>query len=145
MGRGNGKSALLAAVACATVDGPLVQRRAETVCVASSFGQSRVIFEHVLAFLRPVIERDGTGKKDRWRIQDSVNTATIEDRRTGARVRCIASDPRRAHGLAPALVLADEPSQWEPSKAEAMLAALRTGLGKIPGSRLVALGTRPGG
>ena len=144
VGRGNGKSALLAAVASATVDGPLVQRRGETVVVASSFAQSRIIFEHVLAFLRPVIERDGEGKKGRWRIQDSVNTATVEDRRTGARVRCIASDPRRAHGLASALVLADEPAQWEPGKSEAMLAALKTGLGKIPGSRLIALGTRPG-
>ena len=141
--RGNGKSTLLGAVAAATVDGPLVQPRAETVVVASSFAQSRIIFEHVLAFLREVIERDGYGKRDRWRIQDSVNTATIEDRRTGARVRCIASDPRRAHGLAPALVLADEPAQWEPAKAESMLAALQTGLGKIPGSRLVALGTKP--
>ena len=143
VGRGNGKSTLLAAAAAATVDGPLVQARAETVVVASSFAQSRIIFEHVLAFLQPAIERDGDNKRDRWRIQDSVNTATIQDRRTGARVRCIASDPRRAHGLAPSLVLADEPAQWEPSKAEAMLAALKTGLGKIPGSRLVALGTRP--
>ena len=40
-------------------------------------------------------------------------------------------------------MLADEPAQWEPAKSEAMLAALKTGLGKIPGSRLVALGTRP--
>ena len=96
--RGNGKSTLLSAVADAVVDGPLVQRRGETVVVASSFEQSRIIFEHVLAFLRPVIERDGVGEKGRWRIQDSVNTATVEDRRTGARVRCIASDPRRAHG-----------------------------------------------
>ena len=59
--RGNGKSTLLGAVAAATVDGPLVQRRAETVVVASSFSQSRIIFEHVLAFLRSVIERDGDG------------------------------------------------------------------------------------
>ena len=141
--RGNGKSTLLGSVAAATVDGPLAIKRAETVCVASSFGQSRIIFEHVLHFLRPVIERDGTGRKGRWRIWNNNNTATVEDKRTGARVRCIASDPRRAHGLAPALVLADEPAQWEPGKAESMLAALRTGLGKIPGSRLVALGTRP--
>ena len=142
--RGAGKSTLLAAAAAATVDGPLVQPRAETVVVASSFAQSRIIFEHVLAFLALAIQRDGDSKQGRWRIQDSVNTATLQDRRTGARVRCIASDPRRAHGLAPSLVLADEPAQWEPSKAEAMLAALKTGLGKIPGGRLIALGTRPG-
>ena len=39
VGRGNGKSALVAGIACATIDpgGPLRQRRAETVIVASSF------------------------------------------------------------------------------------------------------------
>ena len=47
------------------------------------------------------------------------------------------------HGLRPLLVLADEPAQWPPSSSEAALAALRTGLGKFPGSRLIALGTRP--
>ena len=53
------------------------------------------------------------------------------------------SDPKRAHGLRPYLVLYDEPAQVEPGSAEAMIAALRTGLGKTPGSRLIALGTRP--
>ena len=143
VGRGNGKSTLSAAVAAAAIDGPLVQRRAETVVVASSFQQGRVIFEHVRAFLDPVLVRDGVGPRGRFRIQDSINQASIEDRRTGARVRCLGSDPRRAHGLAPALVLADEPAQWEKTKSAAMLSALRTGLGKIPGSRLIALGTRP--
>ena len=51
--------------------------------------------------------------------------------------------PKRAHGLRPFLVLADEPAQWEHGKAEAMASALRTGLGKTPGSRLIALGTLP--
>ena len=78
-----------------------------------------------------------------WRVQDTVNQASIERRETGVRVRCIGSDPRRAHGLAPSLVLADEPAQWSPTKADAMIAALRTSMGKIPGSRLIALGTRP--
>ena len=40
-------------------------------------------------------------------------------------------------------MLADEGGQWEAGKAEAMVSALRTGLGKTPGSRLIALGTLP--
>ena len=80
-----------------------------------------------------------------WRLQDSQNVATIEHRETGARIRCIGSDPRKAHGHRPALVLADEPAQWDWAKADKMIAALRTGLGKVPGSRLIALGTRPVG
>ena len=62
---------------------------------------------------------------------------------TGARVRCVGSDPRRAHGLAPVLVLADEPAQWPGNTGERMVAALRTAAGKQPHSRFVALGTRP--
>ena len=50
--RGNGKSALCAAIACAAVDpvGPLTGSRRElVVVVAASFDQSRIIFEDVLA------------------------------------------------------------------------------------------------
>lgn len=135
--RGNGKTTLVAGVACAYLDGPMVEPRGEVVIVASAFAQARIAFEHVLAFLDPGDDRG------RWRIQDSANTATVECRRTGARVRCIGSDPRRAHGLAPVLILADEPAQWPHTSRDAMLSALATARGKIPGSRLVALGTWP--
>lgn len=140
--RGNGKSALVAGIAAAVVDpdGPLHGRRRECVAVASSFDQSRVIFEDVLSFLR---ERFDLGDRKAWRVQDSANRATVEYRKTGARVRCIGSDPAKAHGLRPALALLDEPAQWDPAKTERMLAAVRTGLGKVPRSKMIALGTRP--
>ena len=140
--RGNGKSALVAGIASAVVDpeGPLHGRRREVVCCAASFEQSRVIFEDVLAFLGA---RFDLGDRDDWRKQDSANRATLECRASGARVRCIGSDPNNAHGLRPALVLADEPAQWPPATSARMIAALRTGLGKMAGSRLIALGTRP--
>ena len=139
VGRGNGKSTLTAAIATAAIAGPLAQPRADVVCVASSFTQARIIYEHVLSFMRPWLDTAPT----RWRIQDSANRASVEDRQTGARVRCLGSDPRRAHGLAPVLVLADEPAQWPTNSSERMHAALLTALGKIPHSRLIALGTRP--
>ena len=81
--------------------------------------------------------------KRRWKVWDTAQQARIEDRETGARVRCVGSDPRRAHGLAPVLVLADEPAQWPETTGERMVAALRTAAGKQPHSRFVALGTRP--
>ena len=139
--RGNGKSALVAGLACGVVDpgGPLHGNRREVVVVASSFQQSRIIFEDVLAMLRARFP----GFREQFRTQDSAQLASVEHRGSGARVRCIGSDPRRAHGLRPFLVLADEPAQWPPSTGEKMIAALRTGLGKVPGSRLIALGTRP--
>ena len=143
IGRGNGKSGFCAALAAAVVcpGAPLHGTKREVVCVASSFGQARIIYEDVLSYAMGL----GHDLADRslWRLQDSQNMAVIEYRPTGARVRCIGSDPRRAHGARPFLVLADEPAQWEPNKAEAMRSALVTGLGKTPGSRMIALGTLP--
>ena len=136
--RGCGKTSLLSGVAVAALIGPLRERRGEVVIVASSFSQARISFEHVISFIRPLLNEH----RRRFRIADSANTALIEDRETGCRVRCIGSDPRRAHGLAPVLTLADEPSQWEHTKSDKMFAALRTASGKIPNSRFVALGTR---
>ena len=142
VGRGNGKSALCAGIAAAVVDpsGPLHGRRREAIVSAASFQQGRVIFEDVLGFLAA---RHDIYDRSEWRKQDTATLAQIEHRASGARVRCIGSDPGNAHGLRPALVLCDEPAQWLPSSRDRMLAALRTGLGKVPGSRLIALGTRP--
>ena len=86
---------------------------------------------------------DKLSDKRRWKTWDTAQQGRIEDKVTGARVRVIGSDPRRAHGLAPVLVLADEPAQWPSSTGEKMVAALRTAAGKQPHSRFVALGTRP--
>ena len=142
VGRGNGKSAIVAAIAAAVLDpdGPLHGPRREVVCAAASFGQARIIFEDVVAMLG---DRYDLGDRQHWRKMDSQNVAWLEHRASGARIRCIGGDPATAHGLRPFLVLCDEPAQWEAAKRDRMLAALRTGLGKTPGSRMVALGTRP--
>ena len=136
--RANGKTTLVAGIAAATLDGPLAVPRGETVIVASSFEQARISFEHVLAFMGPKVRDRAT-----WKVWDTAQQARVEHRETGARVRCVGSDPRRAHGLAPVLVLADEPAQWPRTTGERMVAALRTAAGKQPHSRFVALGTRP--
>ena len=141
-GRGNGKSAVVAGISCAVVDpaGPLTGRRREVVVVASSFAQGRVVYEDAAAFLGAKYD---LGDRSVWRRQDSQNMATLEHRPSGARLRCIGSDPARAHGLRPALALLDEGAQWPATTGDRMLAAVRTGLGKVPGSKLIALGTRP--
>ena len=88
---------------------------------------------------------DRAKDRDRYRVWQTGQLARIEDRETGAMIRCLGSDPRRAHGLAPSLILADEPAQWPRSSGERMVAALMTALGKIQDARLIALGTRPAG
>ena len=143
VGRGNGKTTLIAGIGAAAVDpdGPLVEPRAETIITASSFDQGKIDFSHVIAFLE-TRGHDLTDRK-KWRVQDSVNKAVITNLENKATVKCIGSDPARAHGLAPVLIVADEPAQWPGTTTDRMHAALKTSMGKIPGSRMIGLGTRP--
>ena len=140
--RGNGKSNFIAGIATSAYlpGGPLVQPRGEVICVGSSFTQSRIIFDACLAFSKPFIDAD----PDRFRIQDSVNSASIMDRETGAKVRCVGSDPKRAHGIvAGILFICDEVAQWPETTSDKMRAALVTAQGKQPGSKLLTIGTLP--
>ena len=136
--RGNGKTVLVAGIACAALDGPLAVPRGETIIVASSFAQACIAFDHAVAFMG-----DKLRDRKQYRFWQTGQLAKIEDRETGASVRALGSDPKRAHGLAPSLILADEPAQWPGHTGERMLAALRTSLGKQAGARRIALGTRP--
>ena len=136
---GAGKTTLAAAVAAAAVAGPIAQPRASVLAVAGSFGQARLLFDHALAFLRPVIE----GQPGRFRVLNSESTAAIHDRQTGAELRCREAAARTLHGAAPAVIVADEPAMWQRTQSEEIYGALRSRLGKIAGSRLLAIGTKP--
>ena len=142
MARGCGKTTFLAGIMASAidVDGPLVEENADCVMVASSFDQGCIAFRHLLHFLQPSIQK----YPGRFRIQDSANRATIQDRVTGARVVVLGSDPRRMHGIAPKLLLLDEISQWPVTSLDAAISALKTSRGKIQGSRGLWIGTRPG-
>ena len=137
--RGAGKTTFTAAIGCAAVDGPLALDRAESVIVASSFEQAMIAFRHALAFL----EGKYDDVRQLFRIQDSVNRASITNRETGAMLRLIGSDPARAHGLAPALIVADELAAWPHGNIGRMLAALETSRGKLERTTMLWLGTRP--
>ena len=146
LGRGGGKSTFIAGIGAAAVDvdGPLVEPGAQTVIVASSFDQAKeAVFDQVLWFMEPTFARYGRGPKGRFRVQDSGNRGVIQDRETRASLRVIGCDPKRGHGIQPKLIIADEVSQWEPGQLTRMLAALKTSRGKIEGSKMLWLGTRP--
>ena len=136
--RGAGKTALLAAVAAATVAGPLSVPRGQCIIVASSFDQASIAWQHAAAFLEPAIAESGV----RWRRRYAQNAAWLENPANGCVLTARGSDPQKLHGLAPTLVLADEPAQWPANRRDAMLAALETSLGKQPASRMIALGTQ---
>ena len=138
MAAGAGKTTLAAAVCAAAVGGPLAQPRGVVVGVAGSFTQALILADHVQAFLRPVTDAD----PDRWRVLRSESAALVEDRATGAQFRAREASARTLHGSAPSLIVADEPAQWQATQAPAIYSAIRSRLGKLPGSRLFAIGTR---
>lgn len=143
--KGNGKTTTAAAIATACVqpEGPLHIRGAETVIVASGVRQAGIVYADVLAMLFP----DGRPRRNdaTWRVRNNSQLRRVDHRPSRASVEVIGSSPRRATGLRPLLVLADEPASWpQGSVGDQLLAAIRTSLGKQPGSRLIALGTRPG-
>ena len=139
--RGNGKTALCAAIGAAGLDGPLAQPRGQVIVAAASLNQARVLHDHVRAFLEA--KHGKLTKANGWRSVDSPNLVLTSNLETGAELRAIASDPARAHGLAPSLVLVDEPAQHPRSVRDRLWAALATSLGKMPGSRAIVLGTKP--
>ena len=144
LARGQGKTTLCAGIAVATLDGPLMKSRAETVIVAGSLQQARVSFRHVKFFMGEKLELRSENGRKIFRVLDTMQGCLIENRLTGAILKCQGNDPRKAHGFAPSLVLCDEPSQWD-GRGEAMLSAMRTSAGKQAGFKMVCLGTRPAG
>ena len=127
--RGSGKSALMGALAAYHLErcGP----NEDCVIVAGSFQQARrSIGRFVRAWLPEGVK-----------VRDSHQTfeATAAN---GSQVTILGCIPARAHGLGPALVLCDEPSEWDRTKRDEMFEALATALGKVSGSKLVAFATR---
>ena len=138
MGRGNGKTTLAAALAVAAFAGPMSAPRGMVILAAASLRQARIGFHHALWFLRCL----GMDKK-RLRINDHTQECRIVDKENGNSLMAIGSNPNKAHGHAPVLMVADEPAQWDSNVSARMYAALMTALGKHEMGRFVAIGTRP--
>ena len=147
--RGNGKTTLSGAIGACALAGELAIPRGQIALVASSFTQATICVKHAYWFLRErvstetyVDDVDGKTQK-RWRWVDNSHECKLEDRKTGSYLRAFGSDPARAHGLAPVVVIADEPAKWRRNDGPAMYAAMVTALGKQPNAKLIAIGTQP--
>ena len=135
VGRGAGKSTVVAGVGCAALEGPLMVPGADVLVVASSFDQGLVIFRHVLGFGR-YVDRRG------FRVVNTSGVALVENQATGTRLQVMGASPGALHGKAPSLIVCDELAQWAQHKIDPMLAALRTSMGKVGPSRMWMIGTR---
>ena len=138
LARGGGKSGLASALGLDSIrpGGVLHRVGGETVVVASSFAQARIIFEAVKTSLELL------GEDKEFRIRDQQNLADIQHKETKARLRVAGSDNRRAHGWRFNLAIVDEPAQHGP-RGESLAAAIRTGLGKRQDAKVLYIGTRP--
>ena len=71
LARGQGKTTLCAGIATATLDGPLMKSRAETVIVAGSLQQARVSFRHVKFFMGEKLELRSENGRKVFRVWDT--------------------------------------------------------------------------
>ena len=138
MGRGNGKSTLVAALGCAFLDGPLRQKRGQFSAIASSFDLGyEALFEPVKWTLE-------AHDNPAFKVLDSSNRARIEHKATGAKFRLHAANAKTVHGLAGPFFVIDESAQYNPvQRAVEMFNACETAAGKMPGSLTLAIGTKP--
>ena len=143
--RGNGKTTFCAGLALCSFMGPMMVPGGETIVVASSVTQARTAFKHAVGFFKHLArpsEYAPLSRTARYQLRNNTHHREIEDRETGNMLRIIGSDPDRAHGLAPSLILADEPAKWKRQQGDLMYAALKTALGKQDPSRLLVIGTQ---
>ena len=136
--RWNGKTTLVGALGAAAFLGPLAVQRGQTTIVASSLGQAKIAFDHAKYFLEPEFEKEPR----RYRLIDNNHACSMQDRETGSVLKAIGSDGKRAHGLAPVMLILDEPAQWPINFGAKMYAACVSALGKQPTARMMAVGTR---
>ena len=132
MPRGNGKSWLAAYLLTRILlpGDKLFRSGTESVLLAGSVEQARIVFRFVRSWLEPFQQH---------RFVDSVQRIGITHRDTNTKLRVISSSAKTAMGLVGCpWAVADEPGSWEVRGGELMFDAIQTAQGK-PGSPLKAL------
>lgn len=120
VGRGNGKSALLAGLSLAHLLGPMQEPYGECYAAALDREQAGVLYRMTRAYIEAV-----PWMAQRVNIKDWHKE--IIDEPTNSLWRALTSDARKAHGLAPSFWVADEVAQW---KSRELWDNLKTGMAK---------------
>ncbi|MBS3962440.1 MAG: terminase large subunit [Sandarakinorhabdus sp.] len=132
VGRGNGKTVLVAGLCLAHLVGPEAEPRGECYSAAATKEQAALIFAEIEAWCYAVP----------WlakRLNVQSFTKRIVDNVTGSTYRALASDGPAAHGLAASFIACDELAQW---KRRELFDVLRTSMGKRSEPLLIAIGTQ---
>jgi phage terminase large subunit-like protein len=122
MGRKNGKTSTVAALALAHLLGPEVERRGQVVAAAADRDQSALVFDELVAFITDNPEFDAQCNIQR-------HAKIIEHLPSGSKFRALSSDAKKAHGMSPSVVIVDELAQWGSGPGRALYDALTTATG----------------
>ncbi len=141
VGRSNGKSMILAAIATAHLAGPWRQPLAEIGTISVDFPAGRRLFRLIAAMLRGVVGPDIDNRK-LWREVNSGQRGEIRHVPSDAWLRVYASGSEAVNGSAAMLWLCDEAAQW--TDRGATIETVRTGEGKLGGEneRILIASTR---
>ena len=120
VGRGNGKSAVLAGLGLGHLLGPMAEPYGEVYAAALDREQAGVLYRMTVAYIEAV-----PWMAARVNIRDWHKEITDEE--TRSIWRALTSDARKAHGLAPSFWIADEVAQW---RNRELWDNLATGMGK---------------
>ena len=138
--RGAGKSALISALSACIVhpEGPLHSAGAEVVVLSASHSQGALLVRDLEHFLLSA----GVGEKE-LSVWNNQTHARAVHKATESGMLCLGSSPARLHSRRPRLVIIDELGAFADRAAAEALATAETACGKVPGSRVVLIGTRP--
>jgi phage terminase large subunit-like protein len=130
--RKNGKSALAAALALCHLCGPEAEQRGQVYSAAADRDQAALIFREMIAFIQ-------ADESMSARIVIRSHAKTLEDLESGSIYSALSSDARKAHGLSPSFVVADELAQW---KGRELYDNLLTGFGARSEPLMVVISTQ---
>ena len=138
--RGSGKSLLVAAITACIIhpEGPLHRPGSEVTVCSATHSQGSLIVRDVQHFLLSAGCEAGA-----LRIWDNQTHAYVEHKPSGASMLCLGSSPNRLNSRRSRLVLIDELAAFSDAQAEKAIALATTMCGKIEGSRVLVIGTRP--
>jgi len=132
MGRGNGKSALLAGLSLAHLLGPMQEPYGECYAAGVDREAVGVMYRMTRAYIEATPWMAARVNIRDWHKQ-------IEDEETRSIWTALTSDARKAHGLAPSFWIADEVAQW---RSRELWDNLATGMGKRANALGVTISTQ---
>ena len=104
MARKNGKTALIAALALAHLDGPEAIMNGEIYSAANDRDQAAIIFK----FAKQIVELEPILRE---RIEVIASTKTMLAKKTGSIYRAVSKEAGTKHGFLPSVVIIDELAQ----------------------------------